>query len=197
MLSTKKEKERSVARAADLSAERSRAIFFNATTYHPSAFLVTRVSGWSPIDRLELRIYTVHGWWMKHAIQWNADYKIVGLGALDARVMIRRFSIVLRCPPYIYGVWNGFVGRGGTGIFCRINGICFVLVVYVRWLDAIKYIYLYCILRKMKFYSWGTRKLDSSLVIFNIFTWRSFLILKSGSFFFFLYDITDRVRRVN
>lgn len=117
MLSTKKEKERSVARAADLSAERSRAIFFNATTYHPSAFLVTRVSGWSPIDRLELRIYTVHGWWMKHAIQWNADYKIVGLGALDARVMIRRFSIVLRCPPYIYGVWNGFVGRGGrTGI---------------------------------------------------------------------------------
>lgn len=196
MLSTKKEKERSVARAADLSAERSRAIFFNATTYHPSAFLVTRVSGWSPIDRLELRIYTVHGRWMKHAIQWNADYKIVGLGALDARVTtildrIKVSSVYIRSVEWL--CW----GTGGTGIFCRINGICFVLVVYVRWLDAIKYIYLYCILRKMKFYSWGTRKLDSSLVIFNIFTWRSFLILKSGSFFFFLYDITDRVRRVN
>lgn len=120
---------------------------------------------------------------------WNTrsnEMLTIKLSALEPWTRVsRRFSIVLRCPPYIYGVWNGFVGRGGTGIFCRINGICFVLVVYVRWLDAIKYIYLYCILRKMKFYSWGTRKLDSSLVIFNIFTWRSFLILKSGSFFFF------------
>lgn len=185
MLSTKKEKERSVARAADLSAERSRAIFFNATTYHPSAFLVTRVSGWSPIDRLELRIYTVHGRWMKHAIQWNADYKIVGLGALDARVMIRRFSIVLRCPPYIYGVWNGFVGRGGrTGILPdKWNMFRFGCLCALTRCHKIYIFILY--LRKMKFYSWGTRKLDSSLVIFNIFTWRSFLILKSGSFFFF------------
>lgn len=185
MLSTKKEKERSVARAADLSAERSRAIFFNATTYHPSAFLVTRVSGWSPIDRLELRIYTVHGRWMKHAIQWNADYKIVGLGALDARVMIRRFSIVLRCPPYIYGVWNGFVGRGGrTGILPdKWNMFRFGCLCALTRCHKIYIFILY--LRKMKFYSRGTRKLDSSLVIFNIFTWRSFLILKSGSFFFF------------
>lgn len=185
MLSTKKEKERSVARAADLSAERSRAIFFNATTYHPSAFLVTRVSGWSPIDRLELRIYTVHGRWMKHAIQWNADYKIVGLGALDARVMIRRFSIVLRCPPYIYGVWNGFVGRGGrTGILPdKWNMFRFGCLCALTRCHKIYIFILY--LRKMKFYLWGTRKLDSSLVIFNIFTWRSFLILKSGSFFFF------------
>lgn len=187
MLSTKKEKERSVARAADLSAERSRAIFFNATTYHPSAFLVTRVSGWSPIDRLELRIYTVHGRWMKHAIQWNADYKIVGLGALDARVMIRRFSIVLRCPPYIYGVWNGFVGRGGrTGILPdKWNMFRFGCLCALTRCHKIYIFILY--LRKMKFYSWGTRKLDSSLVIFNIFTWRSFLILKSGSFFFFIW----------
>lgn len=40
------------------------------------------IADWSP--RIE-DIYRPR--WMKHAIQWNADYKIVGLGALDARVM--------------------------------------------------------------------------------------------------------------
>lgn len=52
---------------------------------------------------------------------WNTrsnEMLTIKLSALEPWTRVsRRFSIVLRCPPYIYGVWNGFVGRGGrTGI---------------------------------------------------------------------------------
>lgn len=120
---------------------------------------------------------------------WNTrsnEMLTIKLSALEPWTRVsRRFSIVLRCPPYIYGVWNGFVGRGGrTGILPdKWNMFRFGCLCALTRCHKIYIFILY--LRKMKFYLWGTRKLDSSLVIFNIFTWRSFLILKSGSFFFF------------
>lgn len=122
---------------------------------------------------------------------WNTrsnEMLTIKLSALEPWTRVsRRFSIVLRCPPYIYGVWNGFVGRGGrTGILPdKWNMFRFGCLCALTRCHKIYIFILY--LRKMKFYSWGTRKLDSSLVIFNIFTWRSFLILKSGSFFFFIW----------
>lgn len=55
-----------------------------------------------------------------------------------------RLSIVLRCPPYIYGVWNGFVGEGRIGILpdkwnmFRFGCLC----APSRCRSVIKYIYI-------------------------------------------------------